>query len=97
MPDKPQTPKCPSASALSAALYLMSRIALRGGASPLSPLVMEHLALLSLDPCVHPTVRLTTRRLFGEWQRVAKPAHGGPADCGDANALMHEAIRRAMS
>jgi hypothetical protein len=82
---------------MSATLYLMSRIAFSGEASPLSRLVMEHLALLSVDTCVHPTVRQTAHRLFGQWQRFADAPRGPRLDPAEAHLMMHEAIRKAMA
>ncbi len=97
MPSKPQAPHCPSASALSATLYLMSRIALRGGGQNLSPAVIEHLALLTVDPCLPPTVRMTTRKLFNEWQHFNESMHSATPHGDGAKNLMHETIRKAMS
>lgn len=85
-----------SASALSATLYLMTRIALRGGCPRLALIVMEHLDRLAADPGIDPLVRATTHQLFFDWQRHAEATYLDPATSDDAVALARDAIRKAM-
>jgi hypothetical protein len=90
-------PSRASASALSATLYLMSRIALHGGCPRLALIVMEHLDLVARDADVDPLVRETTHRLFFEWQRSIESAFGNASEQEDAAHLARDAIRKAMS
>jgi len=97
MPTEPGAQERATASALSATLYLMSRIALRGGCPRLALIVMEHLDTLARDERVDPIVRSTTDRLFFEWQRSIESAFGNPLAHEDASALARDVIRKAMS
>jgi hypothetical protein len=95
-PTNSGSPDRAAASALSATLYLMTRIALQGGCPRLALIVMEHLDLLAADPGVDPLVRATTHQLFFDWQRHAEATYVDPAACDDAVALARDAIRKAM-